>query len=267
MQRHGRWLRPLTWVLVAVRLAFEMRVSRWATAFLAIATVGYLAGLMTAQLTVQPISQMLVVFASSALLTIGHLGVFVSVLVFGRHVYLDSQGLLPARSAKPRRTKVPGTRSRTGEEKIAPQGRAKSQSRPSSRRRRTARILRISSRRRRGKGRFASRSAAGNGQGRACERGCGRGVGVSVVGREAQQDRATAPEKTASTGANAAGSVMCDALESNLARIACTAKILACCLFWLPLPPIAAEMVSVRFRPGRRTAGVFARYPLDSVIP
>ncbi len=95
----------LTWVLVAVRLAFEMRVSRWATAFLAIATVGYLAGLMTAQLTVQPISQMLVVFASSALLTIGHLGVFVSVLVFGRHVYLDSQGLLPARSAKPRRVK------------------------------------------------------------------------------------------------------------------------------------------------------------------
>ena len=82
-----------------------MRVSRWATAFLAIATVGYLAGLMTAQLTVQPISQMLVVFASSALLTIGHLGVFVSVLVFGRHVYLDSQGLLPARSAKPRRAK------------------------------------------------------------------------------------------------------------------------------------------------------------------
>jgi hypothetical protein len=95
----------LTWVLVAVRLAFEMRVSRWATAFLTIATVGYLAGLMTAQLTVQPISQMLVVFASSALLTIGHLGVFVSVLVFGRHVYLDSQGLLPARSAKPRRIK------------------------------------------------------------------------------------------------------------------------------------------------------------------
>jgi hypothetical protein len=95
----------LIWVLVAVRLTFEMRGSRWATAFLAIATVGYLAGLATAQLPVQPISQMLVVFASSALLAIGHVGVFVSVLVFGRHVYLDSQGLLPARSAKPRRTK------------------------------------------------------------------------------------------------------------------------------------------------------------------
>jgi hypothetical protein len=96
----------LIWGLVAVRLTFEMRVSRWATAFLAIATVGYLAGLTTAQLTVQPISQMLVVFASSALLTIGHVGVFVSILVFGRHVYLDSQGLLPARAAKPRRTKA-----------------------------------------------------------------------------------------------------------------------------------------------------------------
>jgi hypothetical protein len=95
----------LTWILVAVRLAFEMRVNRWATAFLAMATVGYLASLMTAQLTVQPISQILVVFASSTLLTIGHVGVFVSVLVFGRHVYLDSQGLLPAQSAKPRRVK------------------------------------------------------------------------------------------------------------------------------------------------------------------
>jgi hypothetical protein len=95
----------LIWVLVAVRLTFEMRVSRWATAFLAIATVGYLAGLTTAQLTVQPLSQLLVVFASSALLAIGHVGVFVSILVFGRHVYLDSQGLLPARAVKPRRTK------------------------------------------------------------------------------------------------------------------------------------------------------------------
>ncbi len=95
----------VTWVLVAVRLAFEVRVSRWATGFLATATVGYLAGLLTAQLTVQPISQMLVVFASSALVMIGHLAVFASVLVFGRHVYLDSQGLLPARSAKPRRAK------------------------------------------------------------------------------------------------------------------------------------------------------------------
>lgn len=95
----------LAWILVAVRLAFEMRVSRWATAFLTTATVGYLASLMTGQLTVQPISQMLVVFASSALLTIGHLGVFVSILIFGRFVYLDSQGLLPAISAKPRRAK------------------------------------------------------------------------------------------------------------------------------------------------------------------
>jgi hypothetical protein len=96
----------LIWVLVAVRLTFEMRVSRWATAFLVIATVGYLAGLTTAQLTVQPISQILVVFASSALLAIGHVGVFVSILVFGHHVYLDSQGLLPARAIKPRRTKT-----------------------------------------------------------------------------------------------------------------------------------------------------------------
>jgi hypothetical protein len=108
-----------TWVLVAVRLAFELRVNRWATAFLAMATVGYLTGLMTTQLTVQPISQILVVFSSSALLTIGHLGVFISVLIFGRHVYLDSQGLLPARSAKPRRVK-PRVRKAATEKKKPP---------------------------------------------------------------------------------------------------------------------------------------------------
>lgn len=96
----------VTWLLVATRLVFELRVNRWATAFLATATVGYLAGLMTAQISVQPISRILVVFASSALLMIGHLGVFVSVLIFGRHVYRDSQGLLPAQAAKPRRARL-----------------------------------------------------------------------------------------------------------------------------------------------------------------
>jgi hypothetical protein len=95
----------VVWVSVAVRLAFDVRASRWATGFLVLATIGYLAGLITAQIDVQPISQVLVVLASSALLMIGHLGVFVSVLAFGRHVYLDSQGLLPARVAKPRRAK------------------------------------------------------------------------------------------------------------------------------------------------------------------
>lgn len=93
----------VAWILVAVRLTLEVRVSRWATALLAMATVGYLAGLAIAQLSVQPISQLLVVLFRSAFLLTSHLGVFVSVLVFGRHVYLDSQGLLPARTAKARR--------------------------------------------------------------------------------------------------------------------------------------------------------------------
>jgi len=111
------WAAALAWVVVAARLTFEMRVSRWARALLAIATVGYLAGFATAQLTVPPISQLLVVFSSSALFMIGHLGVFASVLVFGRHVYLDSQGLLPAASAKPQRKK---TRARPAVEKKKP---------------------------------------------------------------------------------------------------------------------------------------------------
>jgi hypothetical protein len=96
----------VSWVLVAARLTLEIRASRWATALLAMATVGYTAGLVTAQISVQPISQLLVVLFSSAFLLTSHLGVFVSVLLFGRHVYLDSQGLLPVRTAKVRRAKA-----------------------------------------------------------------------------------------------------------------------------------------------------------------
>jgi hypothetical protein len=98
-------LAAVSWLVVAVRLGLEIRVSRWATAFLAMATFGYAAGLVIAQIPVQPISQMLIVLGSSAFRLTSHLGVLVSVLVFGRHVYLDSQGLLPARTAKPRRIK------------------------------------------------------------------------------------------------------------------------------------------------------------------
>jgi hypothetical protein len=58
------------------------------------------------QSEVQPISRMLVDLISSTLVMAGHLGVFVAVMSFGRHVYLDSQGLLPARAAKPRRARL-----------------------------------------------------------------------------------------------------------------------------------------------------------------
>jgi hypothetical protein len=49
---------------------------------------------------------MLVDLIGSTLVMAGHLGVFVAVMSFGRHVYLDSQGLLPARAAKPRRARL-----------------------------------------------------------------------------------------------------------------------------------------------------------------
>lgn len=96
----------VSWILVAARLTLEIRANRWATALLAMATVGYTAGLVTAQISVQPISQLLVVLFSSAFLLTSHLGVFVSILLFGRQVYLDSQGLLPVRTAKTRRAKA-----------------------------------------------------------------------------------------------------------------------------------------------------------------
>ncbi len=100
----------LLWSLAAVRLAFEMRPNRLSLGFLAAATVGYLAGTIVAQIEVQPISGLLVDLISSTLLMVGHWGVFVAVMAFGHYVYLDSQGLLPARTAKPRRA-----RSRTRE--------------------------------------------------------------------------------------------------------------------------------------------------------
>ncbi len=97
------------WLLVAVRLGFEMKHNRWSLASLAIATMGYLAGMIAAEFDVQPISQMLVDLLSFTLIMIGHLGVFVAVMSFGHYVYLDSQGLLPVETAKPRKRKT-GTR-------------------------------------------------------------------------------------------------------------------------------------------------------------
>ncbi|NLF68969.1 MAG: hypothetical protein GX575_07920 [Candidatus Anammoximicrobium sp.] len=94
------------WLLVAVRLMLEMRANRWSLRFLAAATVAYLAGVIAAQLEVQPISQMLVDLTSSSLIMAGHLGVFVAVMSFGRHVYLDSQGLLPVRAAQSQRPRL-----------------------------------------------------------------------------------------------------------------------------------------------------------------
>lgn len=93
------------WLPVAVRLSLEMRPTRWSLGFLAAATIGYASGVIVAQIPVQPFNGMLVDLISSTLLMAGHLGVFVAVLSFGRHVYLDSQGLLPAQDTKPRRAK------------------------------------------------------------------------------------------------------------------------------------------------------------------
>ena len=48
------------WLLVAARLTFELRPNRWSLSSLAAATAGYLAGVIVAQIEVQPVSRMLV---------------------------------------------------------------------------------------------------------------------------------------------------------------------------------------------------------------
>jgi hypothetical protein len=95
----------LLWLLVAGRLSLEMRPNRWSLGYLAAATIGYVSGVIVAQIHVQPINEILLDLISSTLLMAGHLGVFIAVLSFGRHVYLDSQGLLPAHVAKAPRAK------------------------------------------------------------------------------------------------------------------------------------------------------------------
>ncbi len=114
---HAAWsvAGAVVWIGVAARWAVEIRASRWSLTFLVLGTSGYLLGLIVAQIPVQPISQMLVVLGSSACVMLGHASVFVSVLVYGRHVFLDSQGLLPTRTAQRRRGK--SRAAQTAEEK------------------------------------------------------------------------------------------------------------------------------------------------------
>jgi hypothetical protein len=92
------------WTLVAVRLAFEIRSHRGSLALLAACTLCYFAAAAAMLVVVPPLAELALVMSRAALASWGHLSLFLMVAVFGRHVYLASQGLLQqTQKTKPRR--------------------------------------------------------------------------------------------------------------------------------------------------------------------
>jgi len=103
---------PLTycalWTLVSLRLAFEVRDSRGALVSLLLATCCYFTvafAFLFADLAVAEISEIGYVMATTTIVMSGHLATFFTVATYGRHVYLDSQGILPGGREKSRQTK------------------------------------------------------------------------------------------------------------------------------------------------------------------
>jgi hypothetical protein len=93
----------LLWTLLALRLAFEIRLHRGALALLAATTLCYFAAAAGLLVVVHPLAQVALAMVRSALASAGHLALFLMVAIFGRHVYLESQGLLQGRRSKKRK--------------------------------------------------------------------------------------------------------------------------------------------------------------------
>jgi hypothetical protein len=94
----------LVWIPIALRLTFEVRRNR--TAFwLLVATIGcYLTAAILSLAQIDFTGQIVLIMVRSFAAMLGHLAIFATLAVYGRHVYLDSQGLLPARQPTRRRS-------------------------------------------------------------------------------------------------------------------------------------------------------------------
>jgi hypothetical protein len=103
----------LLWALVGLRLGFEVRDSRASLTSLVAATFGYVVAAIAGCLEVQPLSRILLVMAGSSALMLGHLALFMTIALYGRHVYLDAQGLVPARSSNRSRSRSLRKREKT----------------------------------------------------------------------------------------------------------------------------------------------------------
>ena len=98
----------LLWTLVAVRLAFEVRDSRGSLTALAVGTCCYFIAAASLVVDLPATSHVLVVMAWSSAAAVGHLCVFLTIAVFGRFVYLQSQGLLQQSSKSRKKVKAAG---------------------------------------------------------------------------------------------------------------------------------------------------------------
>jgi hypothetical protein len=95
----------VVWTLASLRLAFEVRESRASLASLFLATCCYFA---TAIMVVVPdvfLDRIVYVMVTTTIAMLGHLTTFFTVAVYGRHVYLDSQGMIPVRMKSQERQK------------------------------------------------------------------------------------------------------------------------------------------------------------------
>jgi hypothetical protein len=115
----------LLWTLIAVRLAFEIRGSRGSLSALAVATVCYFLAATGSLLEVHPLSHVLLVMGRSSLAAVGHVCVFLAVAVFGRHVYLDAQGLLQRETGSVRDGKATRKKARTSRKRANRNGSGK----------------------------------------------------------------------------------------------------------------------------------------------
>jgi len=97
------------WTLVSLRLAFEVRKSRASLVSLTLATCCYFAvafPLLFAEHVVSVMGEIPFVMATTTIAMSGHLATFLTMGIYGRHVYLDSQGVLPVRATKTERKRA-----------------------------------------------------------------------------------------------------------------------------------------------------------------
>lgn len=96
------------WTLISLRLAFELRDSRVSLVSLLLATGCYFAvafAFLYSDIAVAKIGEINYVMATTTFAMAGHLATFLTVATYGRHVYLDSQGVLPTRAPRTSRKK------------------------------------------------------------------------------------------------------------------------------------------------------------------